>query len=110
MNIGFNGFCDNTVTFEADSTVVKGVLLKLIDDNTVSVCEDGDKVVGVCVNVREGYAAVKLYGYVELPSEGAINVGYQTLSAADGTSVKPDANGREYLVVSAGTDTIGVIL
>ena len=110
MNIGFNGFCDNTVTFEADSNVNKGTLLKLIDDNTVSACEDGDKVVGVCVNVRDGYAAVKLYGYVEIPVEGSVNVGYQKLSAASATALKADSNGREYLVVSAGTDTIGVIL
>ncbi len=110
MNIGFNGFCENTVTFEADSTVQKGALLKLIDDNTVAVCTEGDKVVGVCVNVRDGYAAVKLYGYVEIPVEGSVNVGYQTLSAASANAFKADANGREYLVVSAGTDTIGLIL
>ena len=110
MNIGFNGFYDNTVTFEADSTVEKGSLLKLIDDNTVSVCEAGDKVAGVCVNVREGYAAVKLYGYAEIPCEGAVNVGFQKLSASNATSLKTDENGREYLVVSADTDTIGVIL
>lgn len=110
MNIGFNGFCENTVTFEADATVKKGTLLKLIDDNTVSACDEGDKVVGVCVNVREGYAAVKLYGYTELPAEGSVNVGYQKLSAASATALKADVNGREYLVVSAGTDTVGVIL
>ncbi len=110
MNIGFNGFCDNTVTFEADATVKKGSLLKLIDDNTVSECVAGDKVVGVCVNVREGYAAVKLYGYAELPIEGVVNVGYQTLSAANGKALKADAKGREYLVVSADTDSIGIIL
>lgn len=110
MNIGFNGFCENTVTFEADSTVEKGTLVKLIDDNTVAACETGDKVAGVCVNVREGYAAVKLYGYAEIPVEGAVNVGYQTLSAANSTSFKADGSGREYLVVSTDTDAIGVIL
>ncbi len=110
MNIGFNGFCDNTVTFEADATVVKGSLVKLIDDNTVAACESGDKVVGVCVNVREGYAAVQIKGYAEIPVEGAVNVGYQTLSAADTVAFKADDAGREYLVVSADTDTIGVIL
>ncbi len=110
MNIGFNGFCENTVTFEADSTVEKGSLVKLIDDNTVAACESGDKVAGVCVNVREGYCAVKLYGYAEIPVEGAVNIGYQTLSAANASSLKYDAEGREYLVVSAGTDTVGVIL
>ncbi len=110
MNIGFNGFYDNTVTFEADSTVEKGTLLKLIDDNTVSACEAGDKVVGVCVNVRDGYAAVKLYGYAQIPVEDSVNVGFQTLSAASDKAFKSDANGREYLVVMADTDTIGVIL
>lgn len=110
MNIGFNGFCENTVTFEADSTVAKGSLVKLIDDNTVAACEAGDKVCGICVNVREGYAAVQLYGYAEIPVEGVVSVGYQTLSAASDTSVHFDAEGREYLVLSVGTDTVGVIL
>lgn len=110
MNIGLNGFNDNTVTFEATEEVAKGTLVKLIDDNTVAPCEAGDKVVGVCVNERQGYAAVKLCGYAELPVEGAVNIGYQTLAAADGTSLKADANGREYLVVSADTDVIGLIL
>ncbi|MBQ2688125.1 MAG: hypothetical protein IJF52_05815 [Clostridia bacterium] len=110
MNIGFNGFCENTVTFEADSTVEKGTLVKLIDDNTVGACTEGDKVVGVCVNVREGYAAVQIKGYAEIPVEGAVNVGYQTFSAASDKSVQFDAQGRECLVVSTDTDSIGVIL
>ena len=110
MNIGFNGFCENTVTFEADSTVEKGSLVKLIDDNTVSACASGDKICGVCVNVRDGYAAVQLKGYAELPLSGAVSVGYQTLTAAGKDSVQADSNGRGYLVVSAGTDLCGVIL
>lgn len=110
MNIGFNGFCENAVTFEADATVEKGSLVKLIDDNTVAACESGDKVVGVCVNVREGYAAVQIKGYAEIPVEGTVNVGYQSISAASDTCVKADTEGRECLVVSAGTDTVGVIL
>ena len=103
MNIGFNGFCENTVTFEAESNVKKGSLVKITDDNTVGVCEGGDKVCGVCVNVRDGYAA-------EIPVEGAVNVGYQTLSAANGSAMQFDAQGKEYLVLSADTDAIGVIL
>lgn len=110
MNIGFNGFGDNTVTFEADSTVKKGTLVKLIEDNTVSACASGDKAVGVCVNEREGYAAVKLHGYTELASEGEIQLGYQTLTAASATAVKADAAGREYLVVSSGNGSAGIIL
>lgn len=110
MNIGFNGFCENTVTFEAESNVEKGSLVKITDDNTVGACEGGDKVCGVCVNVRDGYAAVKLYGYAEIPVEGAVNVGYQTLSAANGSAMQFDAQGKEYLVLSADTDAIGVIL
>ena len=110
MNIGFNGFCENTVTFEADETVRKGSLVKIIDDNTVSACESGDKVCGVCVNVREGYAAVQLNGYAEISVSGEVQVGYQTLSAYDGVSLKSDDQGREYLVVSASADTAGIIL
>ena len=108
--MGFNGFCDYTVTFEADETVEQGALVKMIDDNTVAACGDGDKVCGVCVNVREGYAAVKLAGYAEVAVNGAVKVGYKKLSAADGFTMKEDSDGREYLVVSAGNDTAGIIL
>lgn len=110
MNIGFNGFGENTVTFEADATVKKGSVVKLIDDNTVAACESGDKFCGVCVNVREGYAAVQLKGYTELAVSSDIGVGYQMLSAASDASVAVDEGGREYLVVSAGADTVGIIL
>lgn len=108
--MNFNGFCDYTITFEADDTVKPGVLVKMTDDNTVGACADGDKVCGVCVNVREGYAAVKIAGYAEVAVSGGVSVGYQKLSSADSTSMKTDTDGREYLVVSAGTDTAGIIL
>ena len=110
MNMSFNGFCDYTITFEADSTVKPGTLVKMIDDNTVGACADGDKVCGVCVNVREGYAAVKIAGYTEVTVSGAVSVGYQKLSAADSNSMKVNTQGKEYLVVSAGSDTAGIIL
>lgn len=110
MNIGFNGFNENTVTFEADASVFKGALVKMIDDNTVAACESGDKVCGICVNVREGYAAVQLKGYAEVAVSGAVNVGYQSLAAASSTTMQSDETGREYLVVSADTETAGIIL
>ena len=108
--MNFNGFCDYTITFEADETVKPGTLVKMVDDNTVGACTDGDKVCGVCVNVREGYAAVKIAGYTEVGISGSVEVGYQKLSAADGLAMKADTDGREYLVVSAGADTAGIIL
>ncbi len=108
--MNFNGFCDYTVTFEADETVEQGTLVKMIDDNTVGACTAGDKVCGVCVNVREGYAAVKIAGFTEVAVNGGVSVGFQKLSAADGLAFKADTEGREYLVVSADADTAGIIL
>ena len=109
MNIAFNGFNENTVTFEADSTVVAGCLVKMVDDNKVAAAENGDKFCGVCVNVREGYAAVQLSGYTEVAFSGELSVGYQTLVASDNTGVK-SGDGREYLVLSATGTYAGIIL
>ena len=110
MNVSYNGFGENILTMECDEGLKAGVLVTLKDDGKVYGAKDGDAICGYAVNVREGYAAVKLAGYAELPVESAVNVGFVKLSAASGTALKEDTNGRECLVVSSGTDTIGVIL
>ncbi len=110
MNISFNGFMENTVTFECDESVAAGMPVKLSESGKVTACEDGDKICGVCVNVREGFAAVQLRGFVNLPCEGGIPCGFTAVCAATDGKVKASDTGREVLVVSADTETAGFIL
>lgn len=109
MNTYFNGFGDNTVTFEATDEVYAGALVKISDSNTVSVAAEDEVFCGVCVNVRSGFAAVQICGYTE--AEGSdVTTGYVKLACDGAGGVKVSENGREYLVVSVCGNKIGFIL
>ncbi len=111
MNINFSGYNENVVTFAVDgSGVTMGTPVKMSSSGTVKACESGDSMVGVAVNVRNGYAAVQLTGYIEMPTDSSVEVGYQTLAACADGKVEASASGREYLVVTQGTGIVGFIL
>lgn len=112
MNVNFNGYNENVVTFAVDnSTVTMGTPVKMTGSNTVGACEDGDTMAGVAVNVRNGYAAVQLSGYIEMPtSDTSLETGYQNIAVAGDGEVALSDNGREYLVVSVGDGIAGFIL
>lgn len=112
MNINFSGYNENVVTFAVDenSEVTMGTPVKMVSSKTVGACGDGDTIVGVAVNVRNGYAAVQLSGYIEMPTNEMFSVGYQNITAAASNKVKSDDNGREYLVVYAAGGVVGFIL
>lgn len=111
MNISFNGFGENTVTFEADASLTKaGVPVTITAEGKAAPCTNGDKICGVAVNVRAGYAAVQLQGFVQLPADSAIDCGFNTVSATADGKVAADDNGREVLVITSDGDTVGFIL
>ncbi len=110
MDINFNGYQENVITFIAASGVSAGSLVKMSASGTVTACSNGDDFIGVCIDVRNGYAAVKTAGYTELAVSGdGVSVGYNTLSAA-ASGIKASENGREYLVITLGTGYAGIIL
>lgn len=109
--INFSGYNENVVTFAVDdSTVLMGTPVKMTSSKTVGACSDGDNMIGVAVNVRNGYAAVQLTGYIEMPTDEELTVGYNTLCAAQGGKIKSSENGREYLVAYVDSDIAGIIL
>ncbi len=111
MNINFSGYNENVVTFEVAGTdVTMGTPVKMSSSATVTKCSDGDNMIGVAVNVRNGYAAVQLTGYIEMPTEDTISVGYQTLSVNENGTVEVSSTGREYLVTYAQQGIVGFIL
>lgn len=110
MNVNFKGYGENVATFYADENVSQGSLVKMSASGTVSTCSANDDFIGVCVNVRNGYAAVQLNGYVELmTSDTSIDVGYNNLVAA-ANGVKTSQSGKRYLVITKDTNTVGIIL
>ncbi len=111
MNVNFNGYNENVVTFETkNSDVVMGTAVKMSESSTVAKCAADEAFAGVALNVRNGYAAVQLSGYIEMPTDESIAVGYQKLVAATGNKVKISDSGREYLVVYTDTNVVGFIL
>ena len=111
MNVNFNGFNENVATFIADSSITEaGVPVKISADGTVAKCAADDVFCGVCVGVRDGYAAVQLSGYVTLPAASKIAVGYKKLAAGANGTVAVNNSGRELLVVDSTATQAGLIL
>ena len=114
MKISMNGFGENMATFACGGTTVYGSLVKMSDNGTVSPCVSGDVFCGVANSTRNGFAAVQLNGYREIPYTGtAPKVGYQTLAASGAQSVSTvSTGGRSYLVVDVDPNakTIGMML
>lgn len=112
MNISFKGFDEKAVTFEADSTLKKaGVAVTVKANGKVAPCAEDDRICGVALSVRDGYAAVLLRGYAELPYSGNIAPGFQNLAVNENGKIEINEDGREILVVSVNSDgTAGIIL
>ncbi|MGN1050828.1 MAG: hypothetical protein ACI4QE_00860 [Acutalibacteraceae bacterium] len=110
MDINFNGFKEEAVTFACDEGLATGsTLVKVTDSGTVAPCTSDEVFAGVCKSVRDGYATVILSGYVEMPVSSEIPVGYRNL-VSDNGKVKVSETGREYLVINSESDKIGFIL
>ncbi len=111
MNVNFSGYNENVVTFAVSGTdVVMGTPVKMSDSHTVCACSDGDSMIGVALNVRNGYAAVQLSGYIEMPTDESFEVGYQKIASSDNNKVKSSDTGREYLVCAVESGIVGFIL
>lgn len=111
MNVNFNGYGENVLTFIADSSITEaGVPVKMTEDGTVAKCGGNDVFCGVCVGVRDGYAAVQLAGYVKMPALVKIAVGYKKLAADQNGNVVTNTSGRELLVVDSTANEVGFIL
>lgn len=110
MNVDFKGYGENVATFLADNLVKEGDLVKVSDNYKVTACTAGDPIMGVCVGVRDGYAAVQLSGYVEVPATALIATGYKGICANNSTTAKTDTNAKQYLVIYSTANTVGFIL
>ncbi|MBQ2444690.1 MAG: hypothetical protein II501_05375 [Clostridia bacterium] len=111
MKVDFNGFNENVLTFEADSSVTeKGQWVQLSDNGTVEQATSGTALVGVTVNVRGGFCAVKIGGTVTAEKSGDIDLGYGKLIYTDEGIAQGTDSGREHLVLSVDSDTVTFIL
>lgn len=111
MNVNFNGYGENAVTFIADSTLTEsGVPVKISADGTVAKCAANDIFCGICTGVRDGYATVQLSGYVKVNTSAKLALGFTKLAAASDGKVSAYTSGREYLVIDSTATEAGIIL
>ena len=114
MNVSFNGFQEQIVTFETDAALEAGVPVKVAANGRVAKCGDGDIPAGVtAAPSREGLAAVQVNGYVRIGYSGTVPELNRTTVAADATGgIKTSEKGREVLVVEQDTAAkqVGMIL
>lgn len=110
MNVSFNGFNENTITMEASSVLKAGDLVTVSAQGVACPCKEGDAICGYAVNVRDGYAAVQVAGFVKVQGASTVTAGLKKLSVDTNGKVAEDAQGREFLVLCADTDGVGFIL
>ena len=112
MNVCFNGYNEGIATFEADSTVKTGMPVEMSANGKVKAT-NSTAFCGICVGVRDGYAAVQLNGYIKVKYTGTLNVGYSKISGSSDGKIQADTtNGRDILVVDVDTVSgyAGIIL
>lgn len=111
MNVNFNGYGENVATFIADSSLTEpGVPVKIVADGTVGACSSGEKFCGICVAVRDGYAAVQLTGYVKVKTNVKLTLGYAKLTSGANGAVASNSAGIERLVIDSNETSAGILL
>lgn len=112
MYADFSGLNSEVATFNCNSSVTQsGQLVKLIGSGMVARCASGDNPIGVTVNVRNGYAAVQVRGFVQVPHDGTLSIGYHNISAADDKTLKlNNTSGINRLVIESLNGVAGVLL
>ena len=107
----FVGYGESVLTFIADSSLEEvGQFVKIVYSGTVGKCEVGDTFCGLCLALRDGFAAVQLEGFAVAKTKSKIPIGYQCLVAGEQGSVIARPHGRDYLVVHSGNGEVGFIL
>ena len=112
--ISFHGMGEQMITFAADG-VTEGFPVVMAENDTVTDAEEGAALIGVAVHVEEdGFAAVQMQGFMQLPYSGtAPALGWQNLSADGAGGLKvTDGEGKCCLVVSVDNEagSVGLFL
>ena len=115
MKVSFMGIGEQVVTFEAvtdgENTAEAGGIAVMSGNGKVGATSKASELpVGLIMDVRGDYAAVQTGGYMKLPCDGSLTVGYQHLVTDASGKVKSATAGRPALVVDVDDGVCGVIL
>lgn len=110
--VAFTGFNENMVTFKCSGLIDVGSIVSITANGTVGVSSDSAVFSGIVRSVRDGYAAVQVSGYIEVPYTGtAPALGYTSVVANGDYGIK-SGSGRNAIVVEVDTKkkTCGMLL
>ena len=111
MNVDFKGFNEQILTFEADSSVTgKNQWVTISANGKVAQASANSKLIGITVNVRNGYCGVQVGGIVTCGKTGSIDLGYTKLVYTANGIKKDTTNGKEQLVLAVDENTVTFIL
>ena len=112
MKVSFEGIGETVVTLHSAGNTA-GMCVKLSTNKTAAACAAGERIAGLSLADKGGFACVQLGGAVTVPYTGtAPAVGFAALVADGNGGVKTAENGGEYLVldVDSTAKTVTFIL
>ena len=112
MDISFEGYASQAVTFYAGGDVAEGDPVMLGDDMTVYKAAENADIIGVALAVKEGYVTVQTSGAVKLPASDFLTVGYSPLTVDGEGKLTGGETGPDRLVIyiDGATETATVLL
>ena len=112
MKVSFEGIGETVVTLHSAGNTA-GMCVKLSANKTAAACAAGERIAGLSLADKGGFACVQLGGAVTVPYTGtAPAVGFAILTADGNGGVKTAETGDSYVVVDKDTTakTLTIIL
>ena len=110
-SISYEGVGQMMATFQCGETVKMGQVVKVSADSTVAPCAAGERIAGMAVVVRDGFASVQFAGFITVKAGGVSTTGWVKLSADGSGGMKADEGaGTPYLVVQTDAQTAVILL
>ncbi|MBR0113470.1 MAG: hypothetical protein IJM02_06960 [Clostridia bacterium] len=103
MDISFNGFGSNALTFLANEKIPAGTLVGLTDNGTVGPCENSIPL-GQVLNGTDTHACVCVRGVITAPCDPSLPVGPVCLACDSHGALCEAEDGVMKYVLSVDTD------
>lgn len=105
MDISFEGYASQAVTFYAGEDIAAGDPVMLGDGMTVYKAVEDACIIGAALAVKDGYATVQTSGVIKLPASDFLTTGYTPLTVDSEGKVICGETGPERLVIYIDSET-----
>ncbi len=108
MKLSYEGVAEQVITLEVDTAsspaVAAGTIAAMSANGKVKACPVSTTPVGLVLRVEDGMAAVQVAGYLRMPCDSDMAVGYAQLALDAEGKLAVGTTGRGGLVVDVDTD------